>query len=57
MSAIGLTMIAAAVGMLFIARSRDGKVVPWLEGEMKQQLYGFAFVILLAVGFLLAIHP
>jgi hypothetical protein len=50
-------MIAATVVMLFIARPRDGKVVPWLDGEMKQQLYGFAIVILLAVGGLLAAGP
>jgi hypothetical protein len=55
MFVLGLILLAAAIAMLVVARPRDGKVVPWLESEIRQQLYGFALLVLLALGGFLAV--
>ena len=50
---LGLAMVAGSVAMLFIARPRNGVVVPWLARETTQRAYGFALLLLLTVGTLL----
>ena len=52
---IGLLMLGAAAIMLIAARPKDRIVVPWLRGEFRQQIYGFAVVLLLSTGLFLSI--
>jgi hypothetical protein len=52
---IGLVMLIATAVMLVVARPRNGEVVHWLRGERRQQIYGFAIVLLLTIGGLLAL--
>jgi hypothetical protein len=52
---LGLILLGAVVGMLVVARPRDGKVVDWLRNETRQQLYGFMLLVLLALGGLLVL--
>jgi hypothetical protein len=52
---IGSAMLIAVIGMLIFARPRKGEPVDWLQTEIRQQLYGFAIVLLLTVGGLLAL--
>jgi hypothetical protein len=54
MKLAGFLMLALAIGMTIVGRPRDGRVVNWLASESRQQAYGFAFTILLALGGLLA---
>jgi hypothetical protein len=53
---IGLVMIAAAVGMLFVSKPRQGQVVKFLRGRHNaQHLYAMLIIVLLATGFVLAL--
>jgi hypothetical protein len=55
MFAVGVIMLVVALGMLIVARPRDGTIVNWLRGEVRQQLYGFALILLITIGGLLAL--
>lgn len=55
MLTIGLAMLAAVVAMLTVARPQNDKPVHWLQSESRQQGFGFAIVLLLTVGGLLAV--
>ena len=49
-------MIAAAIGMLFLAMPRQGQVVGFLRGrDNVQNLYALLIVILVALGGVLAV--
>jgi hypothetical protein len=55
MLAVGLAMLGTVAAMLVAARPRDEKVVDWLQTELRQQLYGFALILLLSIGSFLSL--
>jgi hypothetical protein len=55
MRAIGLSMIVAAVAMVFLARPRHGKAVHWLGSESRQWGYVMTIVVLIGVGFAISL--
>ena len=55
-STLGLSMVAIAIAMVIVARTRNGKVVPWLHSEHLQWAYTMTIIVLLAVGGAIALH-
>ena len=50
MKEVGLAMVVVAIAMVFVARPRNGHVVPWLSTDNRQWAYAMAMIILLAMG-------
>jgi hypothetical protein len=48
---LGLALIALSVGMIYVARARDGRVRPFLQGANGQAIYAtIIMVIFMFVG-------
>ena len=47
---LGLVLIALSVGMVYVARARDGQVMPFLRGANGQATYATIVMVILMFG-------
>jgi hypothetical protein len=47
---LGLGLIMLGVGMIYVARARDGKVAPFLQGPNGQATYATIIMVIVMFG-------